>query len=272
VLLSTTSRAEVVTNTWTLFGFTEGSDTSGRGERTIFVDSFNRFSKLHRNYLGQQSYLGVAHGTSTATTTWISISGEIQRGLANPTPSGLSALALGGTVGLKYQILDRSLSGIGLAAQIEPFWQKAARPRASPNQNVDIGSDLKLIIDAALVPHRLFAAINLTYTPELVTLVDRSIQKTASLELGAAAAIQATPGVFVGGEIRSVFRYAALLPSSSADRAVFAGPTLYFTIGENAYAGLAWSTQVGGLRQWGIGLNFTGFERHQFRLKFGADF
>ncbi|HUP78338.1 MAG TPA: hypothetical protein VM260_07205, partial [Pirellula sp.] len=207
-------------NTWAIFGFTEGADTGDVGERMVFVESIARLSRADKRFVAIQNNLGLAYSLTNEATIWVSASTEHEKDASAANNSTGGSGAFGGSAGLKYRILDRNHSAIGLAAQIEPFWQKIMFSSSGHDARQIFGGDFKLILDAALVPNRIYGAINFTYRPEFSTS-GAGIAKGASMELAAAIAFQAYEGIFVGAEARSARRYGALLPTALSDEAWF---------------------------------------------------
>ena len=129
-------------------------------------------------------------------------------------------------------------------------------------------------MDTALIPDRLFAALNLIYEPEVRLYSSRAVERESNVAVAAAISARVIDQVFIGGELRHVTKYQDYFLGELQGRALFAGPTVYVAFGENAYAGMAWSVQVSGRAADGPNrsLDVINFERHQVRLKMGFTF
>ncbi len=263
-----TTQADAV-NTWLIFGFTEGSDTGLKGERTAFHESVIRMARVLPGYGGWDSSWGVTYSTSDSVVLWVAGSAAFEENAVGPS-SPVSTRGFGTSAGLKYQILQRGPSPIGLAVQFAPYWQ---RVDAEPFSREAVGSEFRLLIDRALASERLFGAFNLAYQPERTTSSLSGVANRSNLEMSGAITGRVLPDVFVGGELRYVNTYLGHFLNDRLGWAVFAGPTLYLGVGTSAYLGIAWSAQLAG-KSFGDEnhLDLVHFERHQVRLKFGFAF
>jgi hypothetical protein len=88
-----------------------------------------------------------------------------------------------------------------------------------------------------------------------------------------ALAYQVTERVLVGIEARYLTEFSGAFLNEFSGQAVFVGPNLYLRLSDWAALNFAWTPQIWGRAQ-GVPapLDLDNFERHQFRLKFGASF
>jgi len=183
-----------------------------------------------------------------------------------------NAQSFGALAGLKYQILQRNPDAVGLSLQAEPFWERAVE--RGPVRRQTLGSEFRMIVDTALIPNELFAAVNLAYEPAIgVTDVGRG-DCESNLETSLAFSSRVLDTVFLGAEMRYQTKYSGLFFSRDLGSAWFAGPTIYLSLGKNGYLGTAWLIQFHGraAEQPNQSLDLVNYERHQVRLKFGYGF
>jgi hypothetical protein len=159
-----------------------------------------------------------------------------------------------------------------VAVQVAPFWQRGME--LTGGENDLYGADLRVMLDYEFVPKKVFGALNLAYRPEGHNLADGTSTTTSTLEAGAAISSKVTDSVFLGAEVRYLAHYEGAFFNSFDGWALFVGPTIYASLGENAYIGAAWNVQVAGgaAAEPGQNLDLVNFERHQFRIKSGIVF
>jgi hypothetical protein len=273
----TPSAIPVTTNTWLIFGFTDGADAGFKGERSIYYDSVVRFSRHEAGLAGLRNSMGVTYSTSDRATWWLGGATTALRGVsdqfdAQPRCCDASdSNRAGPLAGWKYRIVPRTGLGTGVSIQVEPYWERAIR-RGNEVQQA-FGSDVRLIIDKVLSPERLFGALNIAYQPEGGVSHGRT-SWDSDIELSAAIAAKASDHLIVGIEARHLQSYSGYFFSEKRGHAFFAGPTFYLPLGDNGYFGAAWSTQVFGRAVGDAhgGLDLLNYERHQVRFKFGVTF
>ena len=258
-------------NTWVIFGFTEGSDVDEQGGRTVYTDSIGRLSRREANYAALHGSLGYGYSPTDRTNIWIEAVSEYEQagGVAPNPPGGVaSSVAFGTSIGIKHQILDRAQGALGLSVQAAPYWQRALRVDGSGRETV--GSEWRVLADVALVPERVFGAVNLAYTPEF-NASGREIERTSSLEASAAIAGRVGENLFVGAELRNLTIHDGAFFGKFLGWALYAGPTLYLSLAGKGYVAAAWSEQLVGKAagESGARLDLINHERHQFRIKTG---
>jgi hypothetical protein len=149
------------TNTWAIFGFTEGSDTATTGERMPFGESVLRFSRRNSNFASASGNLGLAYGTSDRMVVWAAGSSLFRQSF-NGQEEFNDARSFGALAGLKYQILQRNPGPVGLSLQAEPFWERAVE-RGSVGRQI-LGSEFRMIVDTGDARHN--AGVDWPGTPD----------------------------------------------------------------------------------------------------------
>jgi hypothetical protein len=167
-----------------------------------------------------------------------------------------------------------------------------------------------MLMDAVLIPNRLYGAMNLKYyvntqrgrspadangdessaSNSATDKGDGAARNGANGEKGSgtrrakwdesafttvsgALAYQVTERVLVGIEARYLTEFSGAFLNEFSGQAVFVGPNLYLRLSDWAALNFAWTPQIWGRAQ-GVpaSLDLDNFERHQFRLKFAASF
>jgi hypothetical protein len=159
-----------------------------------------------------------------------------------------------------------------LSLQAEPFWERAVE--RGPVGRQTFGSEFRMIVDTALIPNELFAAVNLAYEPAISATDIGHGDCESNLETSLAFSSRVLDTVFLGAEMRYQTKYSGLFFSRDLGSAWFAGPTIYLSLGKNGYLGTAWLIQFHGraAEQPNQSLDLVNYERHQVRLKFGYGF
>jgi hypothetical protein len=265
------ARQNSSTNTWAIFGFTEGSDTATPGERMPFGESVLRFSRRESNAASASGNLGLAYGTSDRMVVWAAGSSLFRQSFNGPEEFN-DARSFGALAGLKYQVLQRNPGPVGLSLQAEPFWERTVE--RGPVRRQTLGSEFRMIVDTALIPNELFAAVNLAYEPAIGATDVGSGNCESNLETSLAFSSRVLDTVFLGAEVRYQTKYSGLLFSQHLGSAWFTGPTVYVSLGENGYLGTAWLIQFHGraAEERSLSLDLVNYDRYQMRLKFGYSF
>jgi len=261
-------------NSENLFGVLAGSDLLPAGALEITSDTSARLGKRGGNYTALGENLGVSYGVNSIFSVSLSAlaSSHSVKNVDGLEDTSRTAFPGGVSGELRLRLLDRAHAPVGVTLSVAPGWQNVDQ-RSGKQASVLSVEDV-LSIDTAVVPNKLFAAINLTHGYEHGKETGASAWANGTtLGLGGALTYAVLPNVFVGGQVR----YARAYEGSAADHflgdAVFAGPSAYVQISHNAWASLSWSMQVTG-REVGVsnGLNLSDFERHQVRAKIGFEF
>jgi hypothetical protein len=278
-----------------LFGFTTGSDVGDPGELEASIDSTGRFGRRGERYGVFSPTLEVEY--TPAERLNLSLDATFDRYWIRNVPDlekrntgGLSQLS----TQWRYQFIKRNPSPIGLTLSLEPqfgFFDQDTGERARRT-----ALEAVLSLDTALVPERLFAAVNLTYEaervrprtfiglngaleevdasdPAAVAVIRSPAERESTIGISAAVAFQAVPNLFVGAEARYLRQYEGLDFKAFEGHALFIGPTLFVKVSDQVSLSAAWNVQVAGKANSEPGhLDLENFERHQAKLKLTAQF
>jgi hypothetical protein len=257
-----------------IFGFTEGSDIGAEGETAVESETNAQFRKRHGGYSVVEQELEFedvatqffayelsVHGTAHA------ISGvDGVNDLHRDNAGGLSA-------NLRYLLLGRGPeSPVGLTVTAEPEWGRVDGTTGELTRS--FASTFKILADTELIENRLFAAVNLSYAPEVAKAATDPVWSRASA-FGASGALawRVSPIVTVGGEVEYYQAYGSVGFGNFQGRALYVGPTLHVQATHKIMVAAAFSTQVAGHDMGDDSrLDLVNFTRYKARLKLEYEF
>jgi hypothetical protein len=173
---------------------------------------------------------------------------------------------------MRYRLLDRQQSGIGLSLLAEPHW---LRVDDTTGQRVaQYGSGFAVLVDKELVADRIVAAFNLLYEPDVVqSRLTGMWSPEAVAGAGSGLMVQLQPGFSVGAEARYLRAYDSLGFNRFAGQALFVGPNVFYRLSESLRVTATWNVQAAGKAVAEPGaLDLTNFSRHQIRIRIGYQF
>ncbi|NDB68305.1 MAG: hypothetical protein EB015_09960, partial [Methylocystaceae bacterium] len=174
-----------------------------------------------------------------------------------------------------YRLLERSARNpFGVTVSLEPRW--GMRDALSGAQAQSFGAEGKIFIDAALVPEKLYWAMNLNYAQGAQEIIGSSGQmaRGSSRNISTALTYAITPSFMLGAEAKYQNSYGEYLFKSEQGHALFLGPTLFWKITETASLNAVFLPQISGKAQANsqFSRDLDNFERSIFRLKFVTAF
>ena len=261
-------------NTETIFGALTGSDLLPVGAIEVSSDTAVRLGKQGGQYRGIDQRLAVAYGASPWFSASVAATGSAMsiKGVEGFEDTHRTAIPGGVGGELRLRLVDRAHAPVGVTVSVAPGWNTIDTRSGVPATVVSVESMVS--IDAALVPDKLFGAINLVHGLEHGKERGAAAWSDGStLGAGVGLSYRVLPNVFVGGEVRYVRAYEGAWAGRYAGDGIFAGPSIQVQITHNAWASLSWSTQLQGHEASSTNrLNLTEFERNQVRLKVGFEF
>jgi Family of unknown function (DUF6662) len=256
-----------------MFGFITGTDIGQVGDKELESETTGRLGKR------TGSYTALSHTLALEYTPLENVRlqmGALQSFHDISGVPDLDDLRRGEFEGLslevRYRLLSREQSGIGLTILAEPH---SSRVDEMSGQLVNqYGVGLALLIDKELIPNRLVAAFNLLYDPEMKRFQDLGEwSREATYGVGAGLMNQIWPGFFVGAEARYLRQYESFGFDRFAGHAVFVGPNVFITPSQRWRITATWTMQVSGKA---VGdsstLDLVNFERYEARLRIGYYF
>ncbi|WP_188311921.1 DUF6662 family protein [Salinarimonas soli] len=288
-----------------MFGFTVGTDVLDRGKFELSSEIVGGFGRRAGRYR-----IGSVRNTfAFAPLEGLSIEiGAIANAFSIrnvPDLDDRRGAAFGGlSAEVKYQVVKRGKeSPIGLTLVAEPTLGFV--DEESGRRGRRTGLETRIALDAALVPDKVFAGLNLIYEAEAFRPRRRILlnaegepiegppdctdpagescpafslrsptERDSRIGISGGVSFQIAPNVFLGGELRYLRAYEGLALRSFEGHALFAGPTLYAKLGERFTLSAAFSSQVAGRASDSPDrrLDLDNFSRHQARLKLTYEF
>jgi hypothetical protein len=256
-----------------LFGFTEGSDIGEQGEQSVEFENTAAFGKRGGHYGAVEQeienesvptqYFGYELSAHAMGHDIKNVDGLSD--LSGVNFSGLSAE-------LRYLLIGRGPgSPIGLTFVAEPEWERIDGDDGT--RTATFSNGFLIAADTELIPNHLFAAANLTYTPEIGRPHGGDWERASEIGATAALAYRIAPKVTVGGEVEYYRAYDGLALQTFDGNAFYVGPTLQIQFNSKVMLAAAFSTQVAGSAAGqNDGLDLTNFERCQTNLKLEFEF
>jgi hypothetical protein len=169
--------------------------------------------------------------------------------------------------------MDRNASGLGIAflAEPSPAWRDGDTGGKISNRGVEFG----LAMDAALVPQRVFASLNVSYGLDATRVQDvDGVERASGLGLSSAIAYRFSDAFFLGAEARYNRAYEGLGLDTLQGEALFLGPTLFWKPNDRLSVTATCSTQICGrdLIDPAARFDLNNFERHEAKIKVAGPF
>ncbi len=257
-----------------LFGFTNGTDIGGEGEKEFEAETTAAFQKRGGRYSEIEQEFEFEQVPSQFWGYELSIHGLSQhfdgvQGVDNFNQTNFSGLSWTP----KWLIIGRGPGNpIGLSLSVQPEWESFAG--ANGVHNTTFSMETRLAADTELIPNMLYAAINLIYAPEVgQSTGDTGWERAAGYGASAALAYRIAPKVTIGGELEYYRSHSSFGLGNFDGAALYAGPTLHIQFNPKIFLAVAWSTQFAGHASGDPGqFDLTNFERQHGNLKLGFEF
>jgi len=227
---------EAAFDTEHIFGFAEGSDTGKRGEvelESITVGSFGALSGTYANI-------------NNETSLRYSLSDELRLSLGSladyytihqvPNLRNHGGFGFSGLIAeARWHIFDWRTDPFGMAFSFNPLWRQTDATSGETLSN--FGLPIALLADKEIIPSKLFAAVNLAYTPSFFRL-NGAFRHDDEFTAIVSASYGIGPRVLLGAELRheNLAQNGTLVA-----HALFFGPQLYIGFAENLSIKPAWA-------------------------------
>jgi hypothetical protein len=178
---------------------------------------------------------------------------------------------------LSYRFIERSAKNpVAATFSVEPRWARVDIDSGSGLGVTAYSAEIKLFLDSVIVAERLYAAMNLHYAPAIQKLDSDPLRqwiRLSGISASGALAYQISDRMFAGAEIRHLTEFEGIALERQVGQALFAGPTILVKPSATTALNVVWTPQLWG-RAAGSSrsLDLDNFERHQFRVKFSANF
>jgi outer membrane immunogenic protein len=274
-----------------LFGFTYGTDieTEGKGEiLSITRMDFGKRAALPALEPEESPRLWPGSSFYRATLQTLefehTLTDRLQYALgvigANHNIRGVRGIediqntSLKGLLGeVRYILLKRGVDApIGVALHVEPRWGGASGITGAAETSVE--SDTRLMVDAALVPGKLFAAANVIYQPQLLREPGEKWLRRSYFGAFGGFSYFLNPKVALGGGLQYLQSYSGgfWLDKFEGD-ALYAGPQIYVRLTDRLFLTASFSQQVAGHSIVDPQpLDLINFSRSSARIQFGGEF
>ncbi len=257
-----------------LFGFTDGTDIGGEGEKEFETESTAAFQRRGGRYNSLEQEFEFEAVPSQFWGYELSahaLSQQIKgvQGLDNLSQTNFSGLSWKP----KWLIVGRGPGDpFGLSLSVQPEWDRIDGTSGAHSSNFSL--ETRLAADTELIANMFYGAVNLVYAPE----IDRSVGDTnwshaSTFGLTGALAYRVAPKVTLGGEVEYYRAYNSLGFDAFAGEALYVGPTFHVQFTPKIFLAAAWSSEISG-RAFGYAgrLDLTDFSRQRVNLKFGYEF
>ncbi len=248
-----------------IFGFTEGADIGEQGDKEIENTFTGRFARRgsYAALLNETAFrYGVTDDFRASIGTILGYHGiHGVPGLDDIERYSFSGLE----TEFRWQPIHRTNEQpFNLTFSFEPQWARIDDISGAGTESYSL--PLGVLADVALLPDKLYAGINLFYTPAF-SRSGGPWQISQPLEISLALAGALNHDVFIGAEVRHLNGNNAGLFTGHA---LYVGLTLYFDLPFQSAFKVAWSAQIpdAGAR----GLDLENYERHQLRVLFVKNF
>jgi hypothetical protein len=254
-----------------IFGFTSPTDPGKPGDLQYFNENDGRVGKRDGSYGALDSKFAL--GYTFAENWWIggaffsalNHSGDVT-GLPNVDRFAFDGLS----VELLHRVVERSASNpFAVTLSVEPRWGAVDGETGLPSTS--LGSTFKFFTDAVVIPDKLYWGGNVQYTIQNAQNPFDHSQSSPSAQLMTSMALtwQASPSLFLGGEVQYFMLASDWTLAHETGRALYLGPTLLWKASDAVAFNVTFQPQIYGrsASNPGMALDLDDFERALFRAK-----
>ena len=262
-----------------IFGFTDPTDVGNPGDTALKSENTGRLGKRMGRYFALESKTELSRTLGENLLGAVSLFNSYYRVLDVPDiDRNLTRAAFDGlSFEIVRRVVERSATNpFAVSLAFEPRWSRFDVAGGTGTRAEAFSAEAKLFIDAAVVPGKLFWAMNLNYAPATQRSREPGAKWVESAEANISTALTYawSPSVFTGGEVRFVSAFEKAFFSRYAGSALYVGPTFAWKISDKAVFNAVWTAQVAGRSQTNKDrvLDLDNFERHHFRAAFAMQF
>jgi hypothetical protein len=242
------SRGQAV-DTEHIFGFTEGADIGAKGEKELENTTIGHLGRPG-SFTVFTNEAAFRSGLAEHFRASFGVLADYQSIHNVPDLTDRTALNSGGLSSeFRWQLMQRDDAPVDLTLSLAPQWQRI--DDTSGGRVESYAFPIALLADTALVPSKMFAAVNLIYTPATHT-------NNYPLEFSPAIAAPVTESVFLGAEIRHITRNQN---GFFTGHALFIGTSVFVKFSDSVAFKAAWTVQIPD--ETTNRLDLVNFERHQ---------
>ncbi len=251
-----------------IFGFTDGSDIAPEGHEELQFITRVDHGRRALSPLGLSSdevIARAARGGFAGSYRMIEESVEFERALTKSFEYSFGAATInhrirgvdgfedftganlkGFFAEFRYVLAKRGEDQpFGVTIQTQPHWGHVSE--ADGRQEMAFATSSRLVVDAELIPRRLYGAVNVIYEPEVWRSTGEAVWRRASaLGVTGGLTYRLTPQVALGWGVQYYRTHSSLAFDHLTGQALFSGPTLYVELTDKLFVSAAFSTQLRG--------------------------
>jgi hypothetical protein len=274
-----------------IFGFSSGSDVADLGSWGAAAE----YNGAYGTRRGTLQAHNIKTQISTSPFPCLEIGPSLNYGFSRLHErvglTGTNISAFGGQIEFKYKLLGRATHGVGLTLTAEPGYSRIRTRFNDPlapfsgSEGSAAGSNsFKALLDFAIVPERIFAAINVEYAQSWTSAEPLGLNgcapnslaawcRASNLNIRAALSAKLADNVFLGVEGQHLRTYSGAFLNRLQGQAFYVGPTLFWQATEKLALSGTFATQVAGqARSVPNSLDLNNYSRHIAKVKLGYAF
>ncbi len=260
-----------------IFGFTSPTDLGKAGDHGVALENDFRIGKRDGTYGVLTQKLEYSRTITDNFAAAISLFGAYHN-MKNVTVQPVDRTGYnfdGVSAEFAYKLVERSLSNpFGVTIRLEPRWSRIDGPSGIHAQG--FSAEAKLLIDAVLIPDKLYWAANFNWAPgvqEVVGMKDQ-MARSSTTNISTALTYAFSDKVMVGVEAKYVTSFGDYFFKNKQGDALFFGPTLFWKITDKIAFNAVYLPQLSGRAAAtpGLRLDLDNFERSIFRAKLAVAF
>jgi len=257
-------------DTKNLFGALEGADVGDAGGRSVeFETTAGLFKRGGRYAFVEQE---VIYEFTPTPRLGIEIGAHAFGQSIRGAEGGYSGVDLSGLSNeWRYVLVPRggawsTQATLTLTPQVARVFEGGAR-------GLDYALPVLFILDAQPIERRLYAALNVSYAPEIAVPLGDQVARLSTLNASGALSWRLTPDAMLGIEADALNAFDGLAGRRWRGSAFFLGPTFHYQFNDKVDLSGGWGQQVAGrARGDAQALDLTNFSRSQAKLRLEIDF
>ncbi len=257
-----------------LSGFTEDTDVMEKGKVEFTTEVNGSFDRRGGRYRVGTLQKKVAFAPADSFNIEVGAFSNSFLIRDVPDMDDRSNFAFGGFLAeFKWQLVKRGASApFGVALVSEP--SLLLRDQSTGENGYGFNVETRLAVDTALVPNKLFVAMNLIHEVERFDPRMAPPERESEVGISGALGFQASKEVAFGGEARYLRAYEGLALNRFQGHAFFLGPAFKATLTEQLSVSGTWSVQVAGrpVDAPNRPLDLENFSRHEAKFKISYEF
>jgi hypothetical protein len=259
-------------DTKNLFGALEGADVGDAGDRSIEFETTGAFFKSagHYAFVEQELIYEITPDPRLGVEFGAHAFGQSIGGA--PGVAGYSGVDFSGLSNeWRYVLVPRGGAwSVQATVTATPQWARIFEGGA---HGQDFALPLLFILEAQPIERRLYADLNLTYSPEVSRIINQPWTEATTLTASGALSYRFTPAAMLGAEADFYSAFGGLAAQSWRGSALFLGPTFHYQITDKIDLSGAWTGQIAGrARGSGGALDLVDFTRSEAKLRLEVEF